>query len=384
MSTGQWQSFEMRMRQRRVDRLLGRADSALTAGHKDEVAEALDEVRRLAAGIERLASIEQAMGAPPSPQEETDLLIVTDGSTIETLAEGETSAGTSSGAAKLALAAGSVLVAAAGLIALSIYTTPAEQLGALFPSLGDVQMSLPAPPDPANARRAGPVGTQPQRSSARVSVETLQVRAFEYFNNPPAAPTATALLAAPSPSAHSDAGSSPSSAPPSQPRPMDASASASPSERAASTSPVLDAVDTALLDARPRAVAAFPLASSAKPEKAVALSMSADYVALRDVLDRYEAAYSRLDATAAQEVWPAVNRSALAGAFDGLASQRLSFERCQVSISGITANANCAGFATWSPKIGNADPRTEARNWTFQFEKTGSDWKIVSARAQNR
>ncbi len=138
-------------------RLLVRADSALTAGHKDEVAEALDEVRHLAPGIERLASIEQAMGAPPSPQEETDVLIVTDGSTIETVAESESSAGTSSGAAKLALAAGSMLVAAAGLIAWSIYTTPAEQLRALFPSLGDVRLSPPAPPDPANARRAGPV-----------------------------------------------------------------------------------------------------------------------------------------------------------------------------------------------------------------------------------
>lgn len=107
-----------------------------------------------------------------------------------------------------------------------------------------------------------------------------------------------------------------------------------------------------------------------------------DDAAVRGILDRYAEAYSRLDASAAQEVWPAVNRSALSRAFDGLASQQVSLERCDVDVHGITARAICAGSATWAPKIGNGNSRTEPRNWTFQLAKAGTDWQIVSARVQ--
>ena len=115
---------------------------------------------------------------------------------------------------------------------------------------------------------------------------------------------------------------------------MDASASASPSERAASTSPVLDAVDTAPLDAA-RALSPrfrWRVRPSRRKPWPCRCRRTTSPCAMCWTATRL--AYSRLDATAAQEVWPAVNRSALAGAFDGLASQRLSFERCQVSISG--------------------------------------------------
>ena len=102
------------------------------------------------------------------------------------------------------------------------------------------------------------------------------------------------------------------------------------------------------------------------------------------VLNRYASAYSRLDASAAPEVWPAVNRSALSRAFDSLASQRVSLDRCAVDVRGTSALARCAGSATWSPKIGNGGSRTEARNWTFQLAKAGTAWQIVSARVQNQ
>ena len=111
---------------------------------------------------------------------------------------------------------------------------------------------------------------------------------------------------------------------------------------------------------------------------------AAEYVAVLDVLNKYATAYSRLDAAAAQEVWPAVNRPALTRAFDGLASQRVSLERCDVSVSTASAHANCAGSATWSPKIGNGGAHTDACNWTFQLAKAGDDWQIVTARVQNR
>jgi hypothetical protein len=394
------------MRQRRVDRLIVRAESALNAGHKDEVAAALDEVRRLAPGIEEIATIERALTspekatAPPrSDLAEPDLLIVHDVPTVDGTIEGVTlpAAETSSGY-KVAVALGSVLVAAAGLIAWSIYTAPQEQLAALFPAFGEVRVSPPPPPTLSKPRPAATADTQTELPSARVSVETVEAKAYPVnpgTAGPPAAPRSMAPPAtsptgiragtgAPAGTSGAPAETTASAANP-PPQPMAASVSPAVSERATPPAPpVLDAADTEPLDSRPRAVAALPLTNPPRPERAAASAMAEDYVAVRGVLNKYEAAYSRLDAAAAQEVWPAVNRSALARAFDGLSSQRVSLERCQVSVSGITANANCAGFATWAPKIGNGGPRTEARNWSFQLEKAGADWQIVSARVQNR
>jgi hypothetical protein len=150
-------------------------------------------------------------------------------------------------------------------------------------------------------------------------------------------------------------------------------------------SPVANVPDAAAAEPRSDAVAAVALSSPPpKPERAAAPSPSAEYVAVLDVLNKYAAAYSRLDAAAAQEVWPAVNRPALARAFDGLASQHVALERCDVSVSTESAHANCNGFATWSPKIGNSAAHTDACNWTFQLAKAGTDWQIVSARVQKR
>ncbi len=46
-ATQQWQSFELRMRRRRIERCLLRASVAIEAGVLDDAREAIDEVRRL-------------------------------------------------------------------------------------------------------------------------------------------------------------------------------------------------------------------------------------------------------------------------------------------------------------------------------------------------
>jgi hypothetical protein len=142
------------------------------------------------------------------------------------------------------------------------------------------------------------------------------------------------------------------------------------------------AIPPPALDLKP---APRPERTSAETAAAVVKTVNVvnDDAAVRGVLNRYAAAYSHLDASAAQEVWPAVNRSALSRAFDGLASQRVSLEKCSIDVKGTTAHATCAGSTTWSPKIGNGGPRTEPRNWTFQLAKAGEDWQIVGARVQN-
>lgn len=103
---------------------------------------------------------------------------------------------------------------------------------------------------------------------------------------------------------------------------------------------------------------------------------------IKQVLQRYRTAYEGLDAHSARVVWPAVNEIALARAFDGLESQSLTFEACDVRVRGeAAATAVCRGSARYVPKIGSRDPRTEPRVWNFTLRKAGTDWTIDSARA---
>jgi hypothetical protein len=106
--------------------------------------------------------------------------------------------------------------------------------------------------------------------------------------------------------------------------------------------------------------------------------------AVRRTLDKYAQAYSALDATAAAQVWPSVNRSALTRAFGALESQEVSLGTCHVDVRGAVAHAACAGSTTWRPKVGGDQARTEPRLWSFELARRGTDWQIVSARVQNR
>jgi tetratricopeptide (TPR) repeat protein len=107
-----------------------------------------------------------------------------------------------------------------------------------------------------------------------------------------------------------------------------------------------------------------------------------DQVLVQQALQRYRTAYEGLDARSAQAVWPAVNQAALARAFDGLESQSLTFDACDVRVRGEAATATCQGSARYVPKIGSREPRIEPRVWNFSLHKAGGDWKIESARAE--
>lgn len=140
---------------------------------------------------------------------------------------------------------------------------------------------------------------------------------------------------------------------------------------------IVDAVQDAALEAPVNAVAALAPA----PAPAVELSID-DNQLVKQTLQRYRVAYEGLDARKAQAVWPAVNQAALARAFDGLASQSLTFDACDVRVRGELATATCQGSARYVPKIGSREPRIERRVWNFSLHKAGDDWKIESARAE--
>jgi hypothetical protein len=102
---------------------------------------------------------------------------------------------------------------------------------------------------------------------------------------------------------------------------------------------------------------------------------------VRSVLARFEAAYSALNASAAQQVWPTVDARALARAFDGLESQRVSLGNCAITVNNAVARAECSGSTTWTPKVGGGS-RTERRQWRFELARTGTAWRIVGAEAR--
>ena len=99
---------------------------------------------------------------------------------------------------------------------------------------------------------------------------------------------------------------------------------------------------------------------------------------VRQLIDRYTGALERLDVGAAQAAWPTVDGKALKRAFDQLASQRLTFQSCGITISGTTANARCRGSATYQPRIGSGPVHLASREWTFDFSKQDTDWRIVN------
>lgn len=126
---------------------------------------------------------------------------------------------------------------------------------------------------------------------------------------------------------------------------------------------------------------------AAIPVPALGASVSggpSDDLLVRTALDRYAAAYSALDAGAAERVWPRVNRAALSRAFENLASQRVSLGSCRIDVAGAKARASCAGSATWAPKVGGGSSRTDSRQWDFELARTGGGWQILDARVQNR
>jgi hypothetical protein len=99
---------------------------------------------------------------------------------------------------------------------------------------------------------------------------------------------------------------------------------------------------------------------------------------VQSVLGRYASAFNALDAGRAKAVWPGVNERNLARAFDSLASQQFDLGDCNISVTPPRAVASCDGTARYTPKVGNRNPRSERRRWTFQLRQRDEDWVIES------
>jgi hypothetical protein len=100
---------------------------------------------------------------------------------------------------------------------------------------------------------------------------------------------------------------------------------------------------------------------------------------IRSTLAGFQTAYTQLNAKAARAVWPTVDERALARAFDGLKSQHLAFDRCEMTVKDAEASAACRGRSTYVPRVGAQSPRTYSAEWKFHLKKVDEEWQIDSA-----
>lgn len=428
-ATQQWQSFEFRMRRRRVERCLLRASVALEAGVLDDVRTALEEVQRLDPHEPELRALTAQLAVADATLEqpvslETPAVAAPSGSVsffapaaalaevplVQASLPDEPIADEAEKPRRHALAyAMAVLLIAASGAAGWFYvatrrpaapaivrsnqpapphaeTQPSNTAPAAAPAVRVSETAVaatqaaeaaPAEPAPAETTPAATAGAD----SAAAAAATAMPRTPESVRTEAPPPT----RASESPAARTSPPVAPLPAPATvveRPRALEPSPTLPDPPAAAAPVAVAGADGVALTDTSvtltPPAVPASPPMTPPSPPAPAAAAPQNDERLVRAALGRYEAAYSALDAAAASRVWPGVDQRALASAFQGLESQSVSLGRCDVRLAGATAQADCKGTARWNPKVGGG-PQTAARQWRFDLRNTGGDWIITRA-----
>jgi hypothetical protein len=397
----EWISFESRMRRRRLSRCLLRADLALEDGFRDDARSALDEAREIDPESADLAALDARLAELERRHPEPAAEVAPPPAAIPVQPEVSPRRGGVAIVAVLALAA--VLV----IVAVPRFTPELQGL----PGRSSRSTAV-TPPAPSEVPTPAPAPTK-RRRDLQIVRDTVIARL-----RPPGLPP---QIASPSPFLSAQgSGGVPTDA---DPRAGDAGQGARTLAADPRTDPRVDDTAAAARPERPDVVAALdvrtpaadsrPIAperdlrSSLEPAPALAapppappapltpaepasarldravptLGRADDSSVVRKVLARYEGAYSALDADAASRVWPTVDRSKLARAFDGLSRQQVSLGECDVTVSGPAARATCLGSASWTPKVGGGR-RTEERRWSFELRKSGEEWLIERASAR--
>lgn len=367
-----WLSFELRMRKRRLGRCLLRADLAIDDGRLDEARVALDEAREvdpLGEGIDdlaaKLARREAAAAAPlplelaswraPEPRRRLRgrALLIASGAVLTiSLAAAYAMRGWPAAPAP---APPRVAVSAAGVPAVASKGTSEAPPKPVAPRLMVLHETLNVPV--AVPRIVDDPLQMPPRSGPPIAdaatEDTSVMRAVNRADPPPIEPPAIEPRRDPA---------------------IDMTVPAVSMPPAASGAVAVRSEARVEAPAPPPTPAAAPAPRESTPPRD-------ELTLVRAVLQRYERAYSSLDAAAASTVWPGVDRGALSRAFDALASQQVSLGSCEVAVRGAAAKAVCSGSASWQPKIGGG-LRTEPRQWSFDLRKIDGGWRIERALAR--
>ena len=162
--------------------------------------------------------------------------------------------------------------------------------------------------------------------------------------------------------------------------PAPAANTAARTEVASLRAPGTDTVRTPPASGSEAAAPEIPLA--ALTERGDAAAEAAAVEGINAALRRLQLAYEQRDARLAKAVWPTVNERALARAFEGLRSQRVTFDRCRMNVLSVSADVECRGVMNYVPRVGSQDQRTESRHWTFRVRKGDDQWLITNAEAR--
>jgi len=103
-----------------------------------------------------------------------------------------------------------------------------------------------------------------------------------------------------------------------------------------------------------------------------------DKAAIDRVLDTYQQSYSALDAAMVSTIWLGLDTRGLQRAFDGLDSQRMSFEHCDVTIDDDKARVSCTGVLNYVRKIGQTTPLNKRLSWNFDLQRTDNARWLIS------
>lgn len=364
-STQQWQSFEIKMRHRRAERCVARAEEALVTGREEEARAALAEARALNSAApsfeDLLAAARRRQAAAAAAKRARQQRTMAAAIIVLALAAGSMAiwlrtSGRSS-PDNAAIAAPNIPAAAQTPSAPSPQTPIATQ-----------RPQLPVPsstqPDP------GPETEFPVRTSG-VDTRTATAASLAAFPQPAPA------VAPPEPSLPAVQEVNPASSPN---RPTTGGTAA-----VDSAIPQTNGADGLVRDLPPAALPIVTIPPAPPPPAAerppVEPPVASEEPKVRAVLAQFETAYSSLSATAAQAVWPSVDARALARAFESLESQHVSLGSCSIVINGSTARAECIGTASWTPRIGGGR-RTERRRFEFDLAAENGAWQILQATAK--
>jgi hypothetical protein len=371
--TGEWKSFEIRMRHRRAERLLLRADVAAHEGCLDDARAALDEAKTLwpaAPGLDDVQRHIETTANPPIP-----LVVPSRHLTwLEFAAAASVVACLAAAAATLLMRMPNALRArdVGAFIGAPLVDDPTSVRPASAPLPGVSTTELPPVADDDAPTVVQDVTLENSERVQPASAPAQELPRLDLVRSTP-------VQADP---AQSDAVRPEPVREPERPEPVKMETPIATSGFSAPAQPLPElAVAPAMALAAPTVAVKEPAASAANSTAAVTSPPQSALV--RDALTGYAKAYSDLNVGEATRVWPTVDRAALARAFDQLDSQQISLGICHLEIDGSTAQANCLGTATWKPKVGSGE-RTDRRSWTFDLQKAADGWQIVNARVQNR
>lgn len=245
---------------------------------------------------------------------------------------------------------------------------------------------MAAPPQPA-VRPDADLGKATVARTPSVPLSDAVPRSARLDTRPPApAPGRVPVREIPAPPASRELAAEKPAPPPAGPTPAPAVATPAP---AAVPPPVaVAAPPSAVAIAETPVVTSTPSAAStasrepASPRSAPSTEAVNETAAVRAALAKYANAYSELDAAAVAAVWPSVDGAGLRRAFGALDAQQVTFDRCDVQVSGAAGRATCVGSAMWRPKIGGGNAREQNRTWTFVLKNAGGSWQIVKSDAR--